>query len=407
MSQVTSQFGESFITGLLAGQKMRQFQSDLKTSEIQRKLLEQEMGYKQTMQPLLMAHQQAQLDREKTLNEGSMLANKLAEATYGDAVAESGSRAKGASAQARGATAEADVSEATKGSRISAADSKANEARTQLLQERFKTLGMLGEGGVIFNPEDIPHVSAQIFGPPSGEKATDSLRDKMAAGLLTQGKQKYDANQAQIAALTEANKAQGEARKGQAVMSILQSGSMLSDMASQSPEMYAAARSKLREMYGDEVVTVADLAVESARRRSATAAGNTTVTMDPADMEGQKDLGKNIETLYQQLSASKRTLASLEAGGDPISTKDNYWTTQGRRDADKKTVKAEIAQLEDQIKSQEGRKKSVTRTEQKFGTAPKSGDVPLITTQAAYDKLPAGARYRESDGGPIFVKPGS
>src|SRR4051812_8315081 len=108
-------------------------QSDLKTSEIQRALLEQSLNHNAVMQPLLMAHEQAAIDAEKSRTQTADLANKLAQATYASRVSESESGATTAKATA-------DTALATKQATIESTKSRAQQEKARALQEQLKTI---------------------------------------------------------------------------------------------------------------------------------------------------------------------------------------------------------------------------------------------------------------------------
>ena len=356
MSQLTSQLGDNLISGILSGQKFRQFQSDLKTSEIQRQMLEQQMGFQQTMQPLLQAHQQALNDNERIRGQGLTLAQQLAEATYGATVDE---------AQARADTAKvgAETAKGMKDAQIGTAKATAAHQKALALKAQLDGLGDAGAGGMQFTPQDYSNL-LDAWGVDSGEKGARDVMTKMLAGKVAEGQQRFEDNRTRINAVAEQNRAAAEASKASALHNEITGGAAISDLFAQAePEVAQPLIAKLDAGGKLSPADYAKLAVSSYKRKSAAGASDSVVTTDPAEIASQTELGKNIETLYVQLNAAKRAKKELESGRPLKGEEASYFSTDSTdRKALIKQQDASIAELEDQIKFQEGRKKSVTKT---------------------------------------------
>lgn len=403
MSQ-TAEYGDTLISGILSGQKFRQFQSDLKTSELQRQMLEQQMGFQATMQPLALEHQRAQIEGEKTRNITHDLINKFKEATFASGVAENEANALTAKSNASRADTEADVSAATAGDRKSSAKSEAAWQKARLLQEQLKLVGESVTGDTKFTPEDYNNLMDEMGVVP--EKGTRELTAKLIAGQVSQAQQRHADNQAKIALAQESARAQMEARRGMMVSKIIQGGSVLSDMAAQNPEGYAAARAKLAEMYGEDVTTVADLAVESARRKQATAAkstdGTTVVTESPFEKTLQTKSADTYAGLREQLMAAKRAKKELEAGRRIPSSEDG--STFGIGGLSRKELieqqQSKIDELQAQMEEIKSTAEPVSKT-----TAKISGPIVNKSKAKAGGYSQAALDYAKSKGWILKPKP--
>lgn len=369
MSQVTSQLGDSLISGILSGQKFRQFQSDLKTSEIQRQLLEQQKNYNDTMQPLLLAHQQTQLDNERIRGQGSLLANKLAEATYGSAVEEAGARARGASA-------DADTAVATRQPKVDSAKATARHQSALALRAELDNIANAGDGGVQLLPHDYDNLLTS-WGIPEGEKGTRDVMSKMLQGAVGQAQQRLNDNRALVAQTLETKKVEAESAQALALQRELTQGKDISDLFSQvDPEEAAPLIAKMESGGRLSPADYAKIAVSSYRRRQGTA-GDATVTTSPGEVEFQKKLGDELGTLYSQLNAAKRAKKELENGRELVGSEASIFSFDSTdRKRLVKQQEANIAELEDQIESTKSQLGTTTKTTVKSGGTTKSLTYP-------------------------------
>lgn len=346
MAQLTSQLGDNLISGILSGQKFRQFQSDLKTSEIQRQMLEQQMGFQQTMQPLLQAHQQAMNDNERIRGQSLTLAQQLAEATYGATVDE---------AQARADTAKvgAETAKGMKDAQIGTAKATAAHQKALALKAQLDGLGDAGAGGMQFTPQDYNNL-LDAWGVDSGEKGARDVMTKMLAGKVAEGQQRFEDNRTRINSVAEQNRAAAEASKASALHNEIIGGAAISDLFAQAePEVAQPLIAKLDAGGKLSPADYAKLAVSSYKRRSA-AGQDTTTVRSLADEKFQTDLGASINKLYDQLGEAKQRLTKTKERVK------SYWISSGKDEID--AANADIQELQQQIKDRESQKASTSRT---------------------------------------------
>lgn len=394
MSQYTSQLGSDFIGGLLSAQKFKQFQSDLQTSAIQRQLVEQQLQHQSVMQPLLMAHEKAVTAQEGLRNQGLTIANNLANMTFADKLSESSSAAKTAKVGA-------DTAEATKGAMIEKTKADTELAKTHALKAGFDALSSVGAtagaGDQVFTPEDINNL-LDSFGVPK-EAATRSVMGKVVANQIGEAQTKDKENRAKIDTYTQANLAQAEARRGIAIDRIIKGGSALSDLASQNPEGYQAAREFLRGEFGDTAVTIADMAVASARRKTtAGATGETTTTSDPGMAEYQKKLGDNLSVLLGQLQTAKREHK------ESVNRDTGTFEFESTHKKEIKAKQDKVDDLTDQIKEVKAELQPVVKKVDKGGTADVGAKLSSLeaqrvnVAQAKDEDLPSILKYLNDKG---------
>jgi len=352
MSQATSQYGNMFIEGMLAGQKSKQLDVDLQTSEIQRKLLELNMAHTQIMNPLLQAHQQAQTRREQLAAENQQLATQLAKETYGDAVSESKSRAGKAATDLEESQARLGDFKAGATSRDQERKAGALEAQTKALQAGLENLGSTSYE---FSPYEI----STLIGPQLDQMnvpkdpAVRNYWLNIAGGQIQAKQQRFRDNTQVLQAAIQEHQDRSAAARGQLIDNQIRSGTMLSDLASQAPEWYAKARPGLAKVYGEEVLGPADAQVESVRRRGAAAGETNTETTSPVfDAEDQKNLAKHVAELRTMLSAARAKVGEAEDGTYLISSKDKAVTA----------AKAKVAALEKEIEDTKAQARPVKRT---------------------------------------------
>lgn len=311
MSQITQNYGQDFINGLLSAQKFKQFKSDLQTSQIQRSLLEQTLQHNATMQPLLQAHEQAVNENLNTQNESMLLANQLAQMEQPSKVEEAAGRATEATARGRSATVQADTAEATKGQAIG----EGNLAIQKHLAE------LLAPGGASITDADI---LAQLknSGAVGKTPADWTAMVSVMRPMLDQQRQTYQANQGVLQAHANEANAQAELHGYAAIGKASMVGKDISDLAAVNPDQYMASRDQLQEhltnTIGEKgaqyVMDLADFRAKTAKRDAADRAsgkgvgGDTTITTSPGDMEFQKKLGDELGTLRATLNTTKRDL---------------------------------------------------------------------------------------------------
>lgn len=382
MSQITADYGDDLVGGILAGQKFKQFQSDLKTSEIQRHLLEQSLQHNQIMQPLLQAHQQAENENAQITNQNLSLAHELAKRTFEP-------KAQLAQAEADTAKAGADVASATKQGQIDYTKARTGTAQAEERSMTIKALQELGgslAGSHQFSDQDLEQLLTQNNMVGSG-KADMSLMTHWARQGIEQGNQKLDENKAKI------NMYQSEMDKNSRAK-MTYDFATLSDMASQNPEGFAAAKDQLKQMYHPDMVEAAGtLGVEAANRKSA--AANATITTSPGDIKLQQDLAGSIKELTDKLYTEKQNKLTLEQGRNIPSKEDNSFMLMGG--LSRKQLVKQSQERVDQIQSQIDEiktqlapvNKTITKSGAK-GTTAASTTYPPEVLEWAKKNLPAG-----------------
>ncbi len=366
MSRATANYGQDLISGILAGQKFKQFQDDAKNTALQRQLLEQQYNHNAIMEPLLMAHQDAATKAEQSRLDGFNIANRLASMTFDDTVAQGkASRSKSES--------EARVATATEGSKISRADSEARQAKADAGVATLAGLQGLAralQGDHEFTPADVGGL-AKLMGIMGSSEADAGVIIPFYKNMLDQNVQKYKDDKNFVASKLAEQSAKTRSEAANALHNEVTAGAGISDLFAQAePEVTAPLQAKLDAGGQLDSADYAKIAVSSYRRRMATAAkstdGTTTVTESPMDKTEQTDLGKLLVDLRTQLYAAKRSKKELEAGGAPASP---TWLNSDSTDRENeiKQHEATIKELEDQIAEIRSQGKGVEKTTTKEG----------------------------------------
>lgn len=345
MSQATSQYGNMFIEGMLAGQKSKQLDVDLQTSEIQRKLLELNMAHTQIMNPLLQAHQQAQTRREQLAAENQQLATQLAKETYGDAVSESKSRAGKAATDLEESQARLGDFKAGATSRDQERKAGALQAQTKALSEGLENLGSMNWD---FSPYEIKMLTDPQLDQLGVEKApaTRAYWYGQSEGILRAKQQKFRDNNQVLQAAIQEHQDRSAAARGQLIDSQIRSGTMLGDLASQAPEWYGRIRPGLAKLYGEEVLGPADAQVESVRRRGQSSGESTTETTNPVfESEMQKSLAKLFTETLDLRDKAEEKVTEAENGTYIIRSKSKA-VAEAQAQVDKYNKKLEKIQAQ-------------------------------------------------------------
>lgn len=397
MSQVTSQYGQDFIGGLLSAQKFKQFQSDLQTSQIQRQLLEQTLQHNATMQPLLQAHEQAATQNLQTQQQGYLLANQLAEMENPSKATEAAGRATEAIARGRTATVAADTAEATKGQAIGEGN--------LMIQKHLAEI--LAPGGSSITDADIL-TQLKNSGAVGKTPADWTAMIQAVKPMIQQGQQTFQANQQVLQAHANEANAQAELHGYAAIGKASMVGKDISDLAASNPDQYMASRDILQQHLTDNigekgaqyVMDIADFKAKSARREAAERAsgkgGDTTTTTSPGDVEFQKKLGDELGHLYSELHTAQRAATETKQ-----KTK-GYWFSSGKQE--NQDAQDKITQVQDQIDETKQKlsptQKTVTRNPQGI-----QNDTNFMNKPAASGYPPEVIAYAKANGLPLKSNP--
>lgn len=379
MSQ-TADYGDALISGILSGQKFRQFQEDAKNTALQRKLLEQQYSHNAVMEPLLMAHQNAATRAEQSRLDGYVIANQLAKATFDDTVAEKKATRLGAEADSR-------VSTATETSRISSAESKARAESARAGQETLVGLqGLIGslKGAHSFSAADVGALAKQL-GIIGTSEADAGVMLPMYKNMLDQSVKQYENDKNFVSSKLAEQEAKTRGAIAQAIQHEVLGGRGVSDLFSQAePETAGPLIAKLDAGQNLSPADYAKLAVSSDRRSRAAAKNTdstTVVTSDPGALETSKILAQNIEKLYTQLGDAKLKLAKTKERVK------GYYISSG---ADEVTAdEAEVKHYSDQIKEAEARKNSLGEVKKTTEKTTEKNSKPSAELQFAITTLQA------------------
>ncbi len=200
----TDKWGDSLITGMLAGQKMQQFQSDFKTSELQRQLLEQTFKHNATMEPLMMAESQARRQREDVMRAGEEMKQALLASTFEAQASEMKSNAAYAGSRAEGEASKTRVAKAIESADIAGATALTQQrksAATGAQSDALRTaISHLGDSNFEFSPYDISMLTKPVLdqlGVPD-EPASRAFWTSKALGEVQGMQEKHRQNLAVI-----------------------------------------------------------------------------------------------------------------------------------------------------------------------------------------------------------------
>lgn len=315
MSQVTSQYGDSLVNGLLAGMKFRAQNEELKLARLQRAEWEAGAQHRSFMQELEGQLQQAQLGRMTTLEQLSQLEKQQAEFRLGEDKNNAPLVRKGLEANIDQSVAAADSSRAstdytkelTKQSKakapfeLSKAESEANKAKLDALASQFGTAQGLGAAlGGVPTENDALQIAQTVF-----EIKQPIAQQVMSKVLLSGAAEK----QKEIDA-TKAEKAQREA---QTMAQIQQSAYNLALSGMGAVEGWGA-------VYGtqDPIYVISKTMLERGDMPGLK-------PTDPADIEIRKGLGQQIASLQEQITQNATEAATLRATKKP--TKSSWFSS--------------------------------------------------------------------------------
>ena len=381
------------INSMLAGMKFKALQSDLQYSELKKRALESELGYQGTMQGLQIAHQRLLNDREELMKQGDTLANQLAEATMGSKISATSSEASRAASDASYSATRARVASATAGSEISKSKNEAKLTKAQLQSIGLANTGArvkiaeelgsaLGAGDQNITPQDLEYYLDSL-GIPSGETATRKTMGSYIVNQIQAVKAKTQQNNQEFDAKIGALKEEANLRRSAAVGNVVQAGINLAQAEAQNPGSIDAYASMANDDYTKQVVAIARSGASKWR-----------APLDPGEQEYGKKLADALVKQEDTVQAAKSRLENID-------NETFGYTSRSKETARRRKALDEAVQLRDTLKEQLD---NLGKGKSKVSKTTTTDEVPVVTTQADFDKLKSGTRYREEPNGPIFVK---
>lgn len=407
---ITDQYGDTLINGLLAGAKFRGLQEDLKLARLQRLDFEHSEAFRNQQRELQLQLGAAELARTNQALSIGDLEKQQAEFALSSAKADrplevgrkkadlatSKAATKGQNLQNRKvkqdltfAAREQPIREQVLQTQLAqnqaaTESSKATTAYTNQLTTNAKQSGLgtaadlaktVGGSLAYGNQDPSPNDVLAMLTQAGVDQKAMPVMAQMVYSEIEKAREERDQHRKFISDKQAEQKANAERDAAAALGQRVMAGVNAANIVGQNPAILAGIESAFKD---DPVVL-------------ALARSGATKQVNPGAKELGSALGNQYEALLSKKTALESNLADIEAG--------NGTYIIGSRSGAAKKAKQQVESVDRQLKSLETQIRGLYKTSE-----PTDSGIPVVTTQAAYDKLPKGAKFREEPNGEVFVK---
>jgi hypothetical protein len=278
------------------------------------------------------------------------------------------------------------VEKRRKGAEADRAESEAGEAKAQEFTGQLMAL----RGASAYLPEMTDVVPFIKMINPKATEADIAALTPVFSGMLEQSKRKLadDKSVVEQGMLRDKAEAFQSQMAGQGLLAQITSN--VSDFVARSPDPVSAIAAIDAGWPGDDPQS------KAVRAAARAASGK---RLDPGEVALQKGIADQIGAALQTRSSLEEQLAKPLGG---VFTTEKTARAKVEKEID--SVNKRIEKLQEELNTM--MRKSTSKAKETGGPLGiEAQAVPVVTTKAAYDKLPSGASFREAEGGPIFRKP--